>query len=187
MSNVDLARNLQELAESYVNRSIALVNELEFLASHSILVFTPPSTHARRAELRRKLENLPWELSRAAASVLKSDPAHAGHLEALRRAGTDDNLESVGRELKRVIDALTANSTANPRIEILVTLSQAAPLANLNKRTLERYLFDEKIPDPDYRGGDGKASKWKWSNLRPALEKVCNRRLPEQFPGGQII
>ena len=69
----------------------------------------------------------------------------------------------------------------------LVTLSQVAPLTGRKKRTLERYLRDGKLPEPDFPGGEGKSHKWHWSTLRPALSKLCNRVLPPRFPGGRII
>lgn len=72
-------------------------------------------------------------------------------------------------------------------IDMLVTLSQVAPLTGLEKRTLERYLKDEKLPPPDFRGGGGRASKWYWSRIRPALNGLINRILPDQFPGARIV
>ncbi len=75
--------------------------------------------------------------------------------------------------------------TTNP--DALVTLSQVAPLTGLSKRTLERYLKDGKMPEPDYRGGGGKAHKWLWQNLRLALAKIVRRELPKTFPGSRII
>lgn len=133
------------------------------------------------------LEHLPTELSQEAARLLKSNRAHVRHLNALRRAARDNNIETVCREIVRIGKALMEDSVSSTTVETLVTLSQVAPLADLKKRTLERYLSDGKIPDPDFRGGGGKASKWKWNSLRPALEKVCDRRLPVQFPAAQII
>ncbi len=44
-----------------------------------------------------------------------------------------------------------------------------------------------KLPEPDVRGGGGKSHKWMWKNLRPSLETVSDRQLPEQVPGSRII
>lgn len=74
-----------------------------------------------------------------------------------------------------------------PIVDELVTLDQVAPLSGLSKRTLERYLQDEELPEPDIRGGGGKANKWFWRNLRPALSKVAQRTLPDRFPGSRIV
>jgi predicted DNA-binding transcriptional regulator AlpA len=72
-------------------------------------------------------------------------------------------------------------------LDELVTLSQVAPLTGRAKRTLERYLKDGTLPQPDFRGGEGKSHKWYWKTLRPALSKLCNRVLPPRFPGSRII
>ena len=69
----------------------------------------------------------------------------------------------------------------------LVRLSQVAPLTGLTKRTLERYLKNGSLPRPDVRGGNGRAHKWYWSNIRPALSKICNRQQPKQFPGSRMM
>lgn len=72
-------------------------------------------------------------------------------------------------------------------LDELVTLTQVAPLTGKSKRTLERYLQQGALPKPDIWGGEGKAHKWFWQNLRPALAKIANRLLPERFPGSRII
>lgn len=72
-------------------------------------------------------------------------------------------------------------------LDELVTLSQVAPLAALSKRTLERYVKDGKLPEPDFRGGGGKAHKWYWRTLRPTLAEIVNPKLPERFSGSRII
>jgi len=84
---------------------------------------------------------------------------------------------------------IRAETEPSPRqvIDDVVTLEQAAALAKLSKRTCERYVDKGKLPSPDFPGGGGKAHKWKWSTLRPNLEKVANRPLPERFPGSRII
>ncbi len=72
-------------------------------------------------------------------------------------------------------------------LDELVTLNQAAVLAAMSKRTLERYVTKGDLPEPDFRGGGGKAHKWYWRNLRAALEKLSKRILPERYPGSRII
>lgn len=68
----------------------------------------------------------------------------------------------------------------------LVTLNQVAPLVGLHKRTLERYVRSGSLPQPDIRGGNGKANKWHWTTIRPALQKLSKRLLPERFPGSHL-
>jgi hypothetical protein len=62
-----------------------------------------------------------------------------------------------------------------------VTLRQAAAMVSKSKDTLEP-LVGNSLPEPDIRGGNGKASEWRWSNIRPALERHFDRPLPERFP-----
>jgi len=104
--------------------------------------------------------------------------------------------ESIFDELTIVRDAFVeylawyaAAQSQKPETEIdeLVTLSQVAPLTGVSKRTLERYLKDDKLPQPDFPGGEGKSHKWHWSTLHPALSKLCNRILLSRFPGARII
>lgn len=68
-------------------------------------------------------------------------------------------------------------------ISDLVTLDQVAPLCGLAKRTLDNHRMDGILPRPDIKGGGGKSHKWYWHNLRPHLEKVSTKLLPEKFPG----
>jgi len=63
-----------------------------------------------------------------------------------------------------------------------VTLDQAAAVSKKRKRTLEGYLKDRKLPRPDFEGGNGRASIWKWSRLRPALAPLVTVPLPVRFP-----
>ncbi len=73
------------------------------------------------------------------------------------------------------------------QLDELVTLDQIAPLAGLSKRSLERHLKAGKLPQPDVQGGGGRAHKWLYRSLRPALIALANRELPEKFPGSRII
>lgn len=72
-------------------------------------------------------------------------------------------------------------------VDDVVTLDQAAAVSGPSKRTLERHLQSGALPPPDYPGGGGRAHRWRWSTLRPALEKVCNRQLPKKWPGSRVI
>jgi hypothetical protein len=66
--------------------------------------------------------------------------------------------------------------------EQYVTLDQAAGFVNRGKKTLERYLKKEKMPQPDVEGGGGRPHEWIWSTLRPWLEKTFGKSLPERLP-----
>jgi hypothetical protein len=68
-----------------------------------------------------------------------------------------------------------------------VTLDQAGAVIGRKKRTMEEYLHRGKIPRPDFPGGEGKAHYWKWSTIRPSLEELFGRPLPERFPAGRVI
>ena len=78
------------------------------------------------------------------------------------------------------------NATQTTQIDELVTLNQAAPLAGVSKRTLERWLQEGELPNPDVPGGDGRAHKWHWQTLRAALQEKISKSLPEKYPGTRI-
>lgn len=69
-----------------------------------------------------------------------------------------------------------------------VTLDQAAAWVNRTKRCLEAYRRDParrrkwRMPEPDVKGGDGRPHEWAWPTIRPWLEHVFGRRLPERLP-----
>jgi len=70
-----------------------------------------------------------------------------------------------------------------PAADCHVTLLQAAGMVNRHKRTLVNWQTnDPEFPPPDVEGGGGKAAEWRWSVLRPYLEKKSRRKLPEYFP-----
>jgi hypothetical protein len=69
------------------------------------------------------------------------------------------------------------------RMPSYVTLDQMAAVVGRKKRTLERYKSRERLPSPDVEGGDGRPHEWLWNRVRPILEKLFNRPLPEIFPG----
>ncbi len=69
----------------------------------------------------------------------------------------------------------------------VVTLLQAAAIASRSKRTLERWqLDDHDFPLPICVGGGGKAAEWRWSDIRPYLEKRTGRRLPKVHPADRL-
>lgn len=183
----EIANELRDLVLSNANRAYALAGEGSSLTEYAIASYGLVSHRARRQQVYGTLLSMPDELFREAAKLLRGDPSLKKHLDALERAASDQNLESLYRELARIIDALSSPPPRFEPVEPPVTLEQAAALAGLSKRQLERYVAKGKLPPPDYPGGDGKAHKWIWVTLRPALEGVCNRRLPERFPAERFI
>ncbi len=75
-----------------------------------------------------------------------------------------------------------------PGLPQFVTLDQCASIVGRSKRALETYLYDPRfrerhaMPDPAIDGGGGRANEWEWDVIRPWLEKVFGRKLPERFP-----
>jgi hypothetical protein len=64
----------------------------------------------------------------------------------------------------------------------MVDLDQAAAMVNREKRTLERYVKNRKLPPPKILGRGGKKSEWLWAEIRPALETHFSRQLPARPP-----
>jgi hypothetical protein len=60
-----------------------------------------------------------------------------------------------------------------------LNLDQIASLVSRSKRTLERYKRHKlsPLPSPDVEGGGGRPDEWKWSTIRPWLEKEFGRNL----------
>jgi hypothetical protein len=73
------------------------------------------------------------------------------------------------------------------RAEQYVTLDQGAALVNWAKKTLERAVNKpgSGAPSPDAEGGGRRAHEWRWSVLRPWLEKTYRKKLPERFPAAR--
>lgn len=67
--------------------------------------------------------------------------------------------------------------------DVLLTLTQIATYIGRNKRTMERWLRDELIPQPDVHGGGGRPHLWYWRSIREDLEEYSKRPLPHNFPG----
>lgn len=80
-------------------------------------------------------------------------------------------------------EARPADSTATVA-EQYVTLDQMAALINRSKKTLERKMnaSNSDMPAPDVEGGGGRPHEWKWTAIRPWLEKQFKRQIPERFP-----
>jgi hypothetical protein len=88
-------------------------------------------------------------------------------------------------EMRAVLEHVkSAANRKQPALEQYVTLEQAAAVVNKSKRTLEKYKSqrEDALPPPDVEGGGGRADEWNWSTLRPWLERVFGRPLPQWFP-----
>lgn len=183
-------------AQTLIERMVGVANEIERM--HDATQFG-----IRFGELARVLRWIGGTANDAAQRVFELHHRHAQQIcKAIDDAGTaliPDMRRgtlpgtclvsiAVGRspKFREHLNAAEAEGQA-AELDELVTLSQVEPLAGKKKRTLERYLADGKIPQPDVRGGEGKAHKWYWKTLRPALSKLCNRVLPPRFPGSRII
>jgi hypothetical protein len=66
-----------------------------------------------------------------------------------------------------------------------VTLDKMAVIVKRSKKTLQRYLNDGRMPQPDIEGGGGRPHEWRWSAVRPWLNETFHRDLPEHFPGNR--
>ena len=73
--------------------------------------------------------------------------------------------------------------------KVYVTLNQIAAIVQRSKRTLEKYASRkvDQLPDPDIQGSGGKSNEWDWVKIRPWLEKEFGKKLPEVFPGTEIL
>jgi hypothetical protein len=113
-----------------------------------------------------------------------------GALAALEALG--DALRSPGETAQRGMPrkgAVPSDEQKPDSGEQYVTLDQAAALVNKSKRTLEYHLRarqteepEADMPLPDVEGGGGRSHEWKWSRLRPWLERTFRRQLPERIP-----
>jgi len=78
--------------------------------------------------------------------------------------------------------AATSAEPVDAPLDQMVTLDQMAALVSKSKSTL-RLRYDRcELPDPDVKGGGGKRHEWKWSRVRPVLEELFKRSLPELLP-----
>jgi len=68
-------------------------------------------------------------------------------------------------------------------IEDTVTLLQASGMCRKSKKTLEHLLARGRLPKPNFPSpGRGKPHRWKWTTLRPALERELGLTLPDRMP-----
>jgi hypothetical protein len=84
----------------------------------------------------------------------------------------------------RLADAVHQQQPPEPPDLHTVTLAQAAGLVQRSKRTLQKCLH--KLPPPTIRGRKGQPHEWRWSTLRPALEALFDRKLPERVPADRL-
>lgn len=68
-----------------------------------------------------------------------------------------------------------------------VTLLQMGSIVSRSKPTMRRLFDHGTLPPPDVTGGDGKPHEWKWSKVRPVLEKSYNKDLPDKFPADKFV
>jgi hypothetical protein len=100
------------------------------------------------------------------------------------------DVEQLGGILKEGLAEIASAINRQTDSEItkqVVTTSEAAAAAGISTETLLRHVANERIPPPDFPGEPGQAHRWYWENLRPDLEKVARRPLPERFPAGKIL
>jgi hypothetical protein len=91
----------------------------------------------------------------------------------------DEHTKAVVVEMRQWRDEVQQGET------IFVSLEQAAIVAGFTSKEYLRTLMNKEgsgAPTPDVEGGGGKKSLWRWSRLRPWLEKVSRRPLPKHFP-----
>ena len=60
-----------------------------------------------------------------------------------------------------------------------VTLKDIAMMVRRSKRTVEKLVEKGTLPAPEIRGGRGKPHEWRLSKLRPLLERLYGRPLPD--------
>jgi hypothetical protein len=101
------------------------------------------------------------------------------------RAHRDERYNCAREELARLRRAIEEQQDEAPdEAEQYVTLDQAAAMVNRGKKHLERCMNKQgsNAPPPDVEGGGGRAHEWRWSVLRPWLEKTFGKKLPKHFP-----
>jgi hypothetical protein len=82
-------------------------------------------------------------------------------------------------------EAMRAALTEGSRLpEESLDLNQIAALMHLKKSSMGRYKRrkNDPLPDPDSPGGGGNKDYWRWSTIRPWLDRNCRTPLPEHFP-----
>ena len=144
--------------------------------------------------IRHVFELLPyWNAVRCAVVAVLPGMSFENRRELVRLANKTKPQAALGRgsavdgdaleELRMFVALHEMQETNTAASDDIVTLGQAAALVHNSKRTLERW----KLPAPDFPGGDGKAHRWRWATLRPALEQKTKLVLPHRFPGSHLI
>lgn len=151
--------------------------------------YTQHGEHGRLFEIAR-LNNLPtrgWHAGTedGPAGGTTAQRAHrcavkTGAIYGVLRLELRGSLRT-GAELQEASVAAPPGAESGP-IESLVTLDQAAAVAGIHKRTLERMKERGELPEPQREGGGGRAALWHWHELRPAIAGVARAVLPEHFP-----
>lgn len=114
-------------------------------------------------EMRAEIANLGAEVSRLRAEVVRSR----------------EEMASLRLTLSAPEQRLLPFAT-QPE-EQLVSLDQAAAIARLKKRTLERHRSDG-MPGPRFHGRRGQKSLYAWPEMRLWLIEQFGGDLPEVFP-----
>lgn len=84
--------------------------------------------------------------------------------------------------MNRTIQIEMDESAKAPPAPQYVLRDQMAVICGKTKKTIARWLKADRLPLPDVEGGGGKADQWIWANVRPHLERLSGRTLPETFP-----
>jgi hypothetical protein len=96
-------------------------------------------------------------------------------------AETEDDQLARAQHAERILGQVLAKAAAE--IPQYVTMDQLALICGFRgKKTIERWLKDKKIPQPDIDGGGGKPHRWIWSKVRGPLAQISGRVLPRIYP-----
>jgi hypothetical protein len=106
---------------------------------------------------------------------------------------TEIFLAEIGGEFSRAIRDLTRiNDNDVDSSGWYIDLDGIAALVNRTKRGMEHYKRrkQDRLPNPDVEGGAGRKDEWKWSTIRPWLERNFHRNLasvnPRNLPRGGL-
>jgi hypothetical protein len=114
-------------------------------------------------------------------------PLPAGDLPPNQSSGSPSSAASTGASVLQADlppPVLPDTEERAQDTEQYVTLRQIAAMVNRKKKSLENYKTrkEDPLPAPTIEGGGGRAAEWKWQDIRPWLERVFRRQLPERFP-----
>jgi predicted DNA-binding transcriptional regulator AlpA len=108
-----------------------------------------------------------------------------GHNSRQFRALTDK--ECIDTLLADMVGAEQGKQFHNDETDCYVSLQQCASIVSKSKKTLFKKYTDGDLPAPCVPGGNGKAHEWRWSKIRPCLEHLFSRKLPDRFPGDRFL